>query len=251
MQITPFISFKLAPLFNFSIFSLILLLSLPAVADTKLYLAEDIILIAVNGEKISKGHALHRKNPVTLNNGVNQLLVQFNAGIDENDDDDTGLRYQRTEASVIVFDSTDQTLTLQAPQVNSESDLDDFNKHPNWVIQSKEGKSIPLEVAVLERDGVQIGRDFERELEKFNETKSSAALNYLARGPIVINTINSIPNTQLSGSANTDASVIKRSNEYVVTKEQNTPAVSIDWLLYLYKQASPSVQEQFKRIIAQ
>lgn len=248
MQITPFTSFRSISFVAFIVCAFVLLFSLPTTADTKLHVAEDVFLIAVNGKKISKGHPLYRKNPVTLDNGINQLLVQFNAGIEEQDDDD-GLRYQRTEASVLVFDSSDQRLTLQAPLITTEAELDNFNKTLNWILKSKQGKSIPLKTAVLEKDGVQIGRDFERELEIFNETQSTAALVHLSRRPIVV--LGSANTQQVVPVDNTDTSVIKRSNNYVVTKEQHAPAISIDWLLYLYKQASPSVQEQFKRIVNQ
>jgi len=249
MQITPFTSFTPISSVNLIVCAFILLLSLPIMADTKLHLAEDVFLMAVNGKKVSKEHPLYRKNPVTLDNGVNQLLVQFNAGIDEKGDDDDGLRYQRTEASVFVFESSDQILTLQAPLITTEAELDNFNKAPNWILKSKQGKNIPLKIAVLEKDGVQIGRDFERELERFNETQSTAALVHLSRRPIVV--VGSANTQQVVPVDNTDTTVIKRSNNYTVTKEQDTPAISIDWLLYLYKQASPSVQEQFKRIVNQ
>ncbi len=240
MHITLFSFFKAISSFNPTLFICILLFSLPVTADTKLHLDEDIFLIAVNGKKVDKSHDLYRKNPLTLSNGVNQLLVQFNAEIEIDDD----LRYQRTEASVLVFESKDQVLKLDAPQISNEAELEAFNKDPSWALSGEGAKEASLKVALLEKDGVQIGRDFERELELFNETQSTAALNYLSRGPIVVNPHN-------ARLAPVDTSVINQSNESVVTKENNTPAVSIDWLLYLYKQASPSIQQQFKRIITQ
>ncbi len=216
----------------------LLFMSSTASADISLRLAEDIVLLAENGKAINKKYSPVKDNKITLKNGINQLLVHYNAEVEV----DRELGYETTDTFVITFGSENKALTLSVPLIESIRELDKFNKKPKWKLLDNQGQTVETKVAVLKKAGVQLRRDYAQELQAFNQSDSIAAVKQLAIPKITIASTAPLP----AGSAPV---TVPTSTAPAVSALEKTKEVSIYTLMYWYEQASPEVQAQFKKLI--
>ncbi len=211
-----------------------------ASADISLTLAEDVVLLAENGKAINKKHSPVKNNNIKLKNGINQILVHYNAEVEV----DRELRYEKTDTFVIVFDSQNEALTLSVPVIESIRALEKFNKKPTWKLLDKQGQTVETKIAVLKKDGVQFRRDYAQELQEFNQSDSIAAVKQLAVQK------NTVASAAVLSAAPTSAPIsTPAATPPTVSALEKTKKVSIYTLMYWYEQASPEVQEQFKKLI--
>ncbi|MFT5722232.1 MAG: hypothetical protein ACI9W6_002558 [Motiliproteus sp.] len=145
------------------------LISSMSFAAVSVEVAEGVALLALNGEET----ASYSKKIFQTVDGVNQMLVEFSAEIKEYNNDSY---IERTPAYVILFESTDERLRLNAPNINNSHDLSAFKTDPRWVMTTENGKTKEITVTELVKEGFQLSRDYETELAIFNRTDSPAVM---------------------------------------------------------------------------
>lgn len=206
---------------------LIAALTIPAhgQAEVILRLGEGVSLHAVNGNAYSDKGFLSGEPGVALDDGVHQIVVDYQAEIGRNRDDSV---IERSDAFVILFEAEDKDLVLSAPAVSTQRELDAFNEGADWQMKDKDGNSHEFRLDVLEKEGFQLVRDYERELAEFNSTGSPAALKTKRSGPepAGLNT-ESIP----SGDTASDQQMVRQMLRYWYLKaDENTKSEMKRWI---------------------
>jgi len=222
-----------------TIFSIAFLLTMSgqAQAAVKLSIAEGIEVLAINGELSTENATFNAggsREALLLDNGANQLLVQYGTEIQIAGDDP---EYSVTDVFVLLFELTDSAATLKAPKIKRQRDLDKFNRAPRWQIAQQSAGAVPLQVAKLKKEGFQLNRDYQAELKEFNRGLSPAALPPLAAAVDI---------KQQAVAAVTSKSKQARSLNQVSNGEAE---MALDMLKYWYQKADQKTRARFQQWI--
>lgn len=152
--------------------SFLIFLSSSALAENKLQLGEGVNLIAVNGQEVNTEGLFNRQNLFPLPDGAVQLLVTYTAEIKKGSDTEL----ETSQPNVLTFEVQQQTLTLSAPRIKSENDLEAFNKQKNWILTQAGNKAVAFKAAQLPVSGFLLAVDYEDALRKFNNSGNEAAI---------------------------------------------------------------------------
>ncbi len=139
----------------------------PVYADVTLRLGEGVDLKAING-----GLSGREGREISLRDGPSQILVEYTAELGRNDDDSV---LDTSDVFVILFESEDQYLTLEAPDISTRQEMRAFNKSDGWILKDAGGNPHPFKSDVLEKDGFQFARNYEQELSDYNRAGSGEA----------------------------------------------------------------------------
>ncbi|KAA5744687.1 DUF2057 domain-containing protein, partial [Acinetobacter baumannii] len=109
---------------------------------------------------------------LTLPDGVNQVVFRFTPFFNKGND------RVSVESDVIVtsFTSSDSKLALQLPEYRNLNDAEDNIKDLDWKLVDASGNAIAVKQDKLIKEGMQIGRDYVREVEDYNRTGGVAAI---------------------------------------------------------------------------
>lgn len=209
------------------LYSAILLTSLSifsgnSFADITLNMGEGIRLIAVNGEELKNESLFSGASEVQLTNGTNQILVNYTAEIKPGDDSELEV----TQPAVILFTANNAELSLSAPTMKSLNDVEQFEKDLNWKLINTSGQPVPYKTSLLIKDGFQLSRDYEDELEEFNMSSANAAL----------------PKRKIFSPEE-----VKQSDKKSQIDNKN---MAMDMLIYWYNQADEKTRRSFKELIS-
>ncbi|MFO7911066.1 MAG: DUF2057 domain-containing protein [Desulfotignum sp.] len=214
-----------------------LYLGYPAWADTPLEIPDKIKIMVLNGKKVKH----HDTLPVST--GINQIVAQFQGEMGSSFDDDAEMGY--SDVFVIKFEANTQPLKMVIPKIKRSRDLDMLNNTADIQILDAAGQTIPTEIAILEKEGVQILRDFEEEIHAFNETDSPAAVN--SNPPVFnIRTSPATPSRPVTSTLNPAPE-----KQVTRTSEIDQSNVAEKMLMYWYNQADEETRNKFKLWINQ
>ncbi|MGM0952963.1 MAG: DUF2057 family protein [Pseudomonadota bacterium] len=183
------------------------LLSTQAFADVTLTLGSCLQAHAVNGQEkqLAPGDSL------TLTNGSHQLVVDCTVNVGRSDDDAFP---ETSDAFVLLFDARDTELTLSAPAIGTDPQMERFNRQGNFRLVSDGGTPVSYQADVLEKEGFQVFRDYVDELEAFNRTDSSAALRRHAPGSSGVVRDGTEPVSQAGGPDAPDQETVRQMLHY-------------------------------------
>lgn len=142
-------------------------------AEVTLRLGEGVRVHAVDGKAYSDQGLFSGNAELSLDDGVHQVVVDYQAEIGRGNDDSV---IDHSHAFVILFRAENETLTLSAPAVSTRRELTSFNDNPEWVFHDNTGKHHDFHLDVLNISGFQLVRDYEEEITEFNNSQSKAAL---------------------------------------------------------------------------
>lgn len=206
--------------------STLFLASTYASAGNILNLGEGVNLIASNGKEVNSDSFFNSSSNYKLPNGTNQILVNYTAEIKKGSEDEL----EHTDVFVLLFESHNSNITISAPEIKKPSDINKFEEIGNWNLANKDGEKIKFKFSIIEKKGFQLSRDYEREIEDFNNTDSAAAL----------------PKKDLFNAAQLNASSSKTKNNNNSQAKENMPA---QMLIFWYNQADENTRKSFKELI--
>ncbi|MFL1407574.1 DUF2057 family protein [Marinobacter sp. M1N3S26] len=207
--------------FPATLFTFILVFVAPVYADVTLRLGEGVELKAING-----GLSGREGRELSLRNGSSQILVEYTTELGRNDDDSV---LDTSDSFVIIFNSEDQYLTLEAPDISTRHEMRAFNDSARWVLRDADGNPHPFKSDVLDKDGFQFARNYEQELSDYNRAGSGSAA-------IV----------GLKGSDNRFFDNPDRNDEFPVARDQEMVR---EMLRYWYLKADENTKREMKRWI--
>lgn len=137
-----------------------------AFAAIDLRLAEEVELIALNGEEM--GTRLFKKSQHELDNGLNQIVVKVAKLVRQPNGE---FEKFNSNPVVITFEASEQTITLKPDAtVNTVADANQFNKKPHFSLAASSG-TVKFEQELLPR-GLGVTRDYEKEIARFNAQRN-------------------------------------------------------------------------------
>ncbi|NMU86995.1 DUF2057 family protein, partial [Vibrio parahaemolyticus] len=116
------------------------------------------------GEKADlSGGFFASERTLTLPDGLNQVVFRFAPYFNQGND------RLSVESDVIVtrFDATNAELTLQMPEYRNLRDAEEKIKDLDWKLVDDSGNAIAVDQDKLLKPGMQIGRDYVREIEDY------------------------------------------------------------------------------------
>ncbi|WP_318457019.1 YccT family protein [Photobacterium leiognathi] len=190
--------------------------SFSSFANVSLTLPDSADLVLVNGTK-AQGN-----DPLSLKDGDNQIAFRYETNYRENGD----THLFKSEVVIVTFNGKDASYTLSLPKIHSQYEAKAFNKQPHVTITDQQNNDIAIKQDVLIKNGVQIGRDFQQEIAKYNLSGAPAALT-----SAISVSVPQVQNVAVEKSGKVD--------QAYVTKMLN----------YWYEKADKTTQDQFKASI--
>ncbi|MDF2153003.1 DUF2057 family protein [Vibrio sp. CAU 1672] len=152
---------------------LALAISGPALADVTLSIPDDVSILAANGRKAElSGGLFASSKTLTLPDGVNQVVVRYAPFFSK------GNERVSTESHAIIarFTATDSELTFELPEYRDLREAEANIKQLELRLIDESGNAIDLRQEALVKPGMQIGRDYLREVEDYNRQGGVAAV---------------------------------------------------------------------------
>ncbi|QCG47349.1 DUF2057 family protein [Aeromonas schubertii] len=138
----------------------------PAQAEVRLTLPDDLVLLGS-----AQGHA--QGQSVTLPDGVNQLLLQYD-GVEESRSSSESDRHYRSRPQVLRFEASNTSLQLTGLP-DERGDKARFAEHPVLTLHDGAGQPVNLVQDELAVSGLQIGVDWSGKLADYNRGTGKAA----------------------------------------------------------------------------
>lgn len=197
-----------------------------AMADIHFSAGEGVRILALNGKAVDQGTLFSAASELSAPNGKAQLVVEYTAEISRSADD---YLLESSDTFVITLAAADTRVRISAPEITSQYDLKAFNRSGQWQLQDETGKTLPFVFGKLEKEGFQLGRNYESELKAFNASRAKAALPEL----------NIETHNFDHGSSDNPLSYSDTADQKMVGQ----------MLQYWYEKASPETRNKFKRWI--
>ncbi|MEZ9822882.1 DUF2057 family protein [Shewanella sp. 10N.286.45.A1] len=202
--------------------ALLICVNSSAFANVEVTLPSNSELILVNGKENNSTDKL------SLDNGENQLALRYIG------------RYQQqgsqtqfsSDVVIMTFSAENAQLTITLPRIRSNSAADAFNRIPNITLKDSTGVDIAFRQDKLIKDGMQLGRDYEKEIFDYNSSNQVAALGASA-APIA---------TQVQPNLLQVENVAKQANAPTQTDQINVGQMLDFW----YQQADEETRKAFK-----
>lgn len=191
-----------------------------SMAKNTIVFGEGVKLIALNGEEVEGKDLFSNLSEIKTENGLNQLVIKYTAEIKKGSDTEL----EDSQAFVILFKSDNQILNIEAPEINKLSQFEAFHKNMNWQVYNAKNEKIDYKVSILEHDGFQISRNYERELKEFNYSGAEAAVVSEIKLP-------------------------SHNNETKRSSVLGGDDLALKMLLYWYGEADPETRKKFKSIL--
>ncbi len=144
-----------------------------AFADVTISVPDEVSVLVANGEKVKlSGGFLASEKTFTLPNGINQIVFRFSPFFNQGNERVT------VESDVIVarFSAADSELTFQLPLYRNKREAEGNIKNFDWHLVDESDNAITVKQDKLVKSGMQIGRDYVRELEDYNRGGGIAAI---------------------------------------------------------------------------
>ncbi|EAS40438.1 DUF2057 domain-containing protein [Photobacterium profundum] len=199
-------------------------LSFPTLADVNLELPKSAELVLVNGVDADGNNAL------TLKDGKNQIAFRIEENYRENGD----YNLFKSDIVIMTFDGQDANYVLTLPKITSSLEGEKFNRAPSLKLKNKSDSSVDFEQGKLMKNGVQFGRDLEKEMAVYNQSSQPAAYA-MATGAIAV----TLP-----------ATINPADYPALQNKNGDKATVAGQMLDYWYSQADEATRANFKARIA-
>lgn len=157
-----------------SVFCIVIIfLSSSVRAEVVLSVVPGITLLAINGSEIDSGSFFENKSTIILPDGKNQILVQYSSEIKKSGN----LEIEITDPHVLVFSVNDNDILLSVPDIKRFSEFRKFNAGKLWLLKDSSDHSVEYLSKPLLKEGFQINRDYERELQDLNNAGGDLSIN--------------------------------------------------------------------------
>lgn len=204
------------------------LIPMAVLADVSLRFGEGVRIIAVNGDTTTERLQGGDDNELKVAEGEIQLVVEYSTEVRGAAGDEF---LETSDTHVLLFEADETSLTLKAPDIDSQHEMDDFNRSLQWLLFDHRERMLDYAIDVLEKKGFQLDRDYGQELAAFNKTRSPAAFSAA---------------TEISDAVEWVNSADQATAEIDDTRSLADQAMIERMLKYWYQQASQMTRNNFK-----
>ena len=203
-------------------------------ATVTLQLPKNICILAANG----KNTKLY--DNAELSDGTNQVVIQYRGEFNERGSRDRNI--ESSDTFVIKFMAENQTLEMIIPWIKTIYQLESWNKTPDIRIETPAGKALEFKISRLEKNGLQIFRDYAQELDAFNKTNAPAAVPPSSFGVPSVHATAPTPSTAVTQAVPSAAATAADTSEQPASKAEMAEGM----LKYWYQQADEATRQKFK-----
>ncbi|GAK86335.1 putative secreted protein [Vibrio ponticus] len=197
-----------------------LLLTATASAQVNIEIPDNVQVLAVNAKRAHvEGGLFSSTKTLTLEDGENQVVLRYSPYFSQGND----RIIVESDAVITKFSAENQTLHFDLPEYRNEREAEKQISQWQVALIDQNNQAVEIVQDVLEKDGLQIGRDFILESEVYNRTNGIAALSTAAGAAPAMPAI----------SAKVDASTAE------------------EMLHFWYQKADAKTREKFKQFVNQ
>lgn len=148
-------------------------LSAHGMAAVTIDVPETVKILAVNQDKPElAGGLFSATKTLTLPDGENQVVFRYSPYFDRGGDRDI----IDSRATIATFNASNQELQFDLPRYRNAADARSKINTMEWQFVDEAGQSVDVKEDQLIKDGMQIGRDYVREIEDYNRAGGVAAV---------------------------------------------------------------------------
>jgi uncharacterized protein YccT (UPF0319 family) len=206
-------------------------------ADVTIKIPDNVDLLSVNaGDPTTNSSGFFSSGATaTLPDGVNQIVFKYEPFFDVNRDE---RKVISSKAIIARFEATDAELTLNVPTYRDARQAQKNIDNLEWSLTDKNGQVVSVVEDKLIKDGMQIGRDYNREADDYNRKGGVAALT--------LATTAAVTTTATTAAATTAAQP--------TTLPATAPAAgdntAEEMLIFWYNKADVETKARFKEYIS-
>lgn len=201
-----------------------------AMAKVVLQLPQNVDLLAVNGAAPEKAKGLFPSDNEELKDGINQIVFQYIPTFTLHKSD---LRKAYSDVYVAKIKASDTSLTFKLPDYRNLENARQNIANMHWSLVDDNGHDVVMAQDKLKKEGVQFGRDYVAEVQRYNQTMGPAVLT---SGAVVLNQAKT-SSTEVSTSADKKAT------------PSNAKVTNLKQLKLWYKKSSPQERKAFRKWI--
>ncbi len=193
------------------------------------------ITLPKNTEPLLLNGQIIEKQKLENDNGIQQIVFKYNSNYHQ-----YGSQQRFTsEAIIVTFSATDNEYQIKLPNINSSKSAQHFNKKPQLEIIDNHGKALAYKIDTLSKAGIQLGRNYQEEIQAYNMNGGTAAISIPSKRT-------AIPITPLL-----PVITPQQAAEQVTTATQPDNAqINVGQMLdFWYQQADEATKEAFKKRI--
>ncbi|SHO58294.1 DUF2057 family protein [Vibrio quintilis] len=205
-------------------------LSASSMAQVNISVPGDVEILVANGIKPHlTGGVFDYEKTLSLADGQQQIVFRYKPYFSQGKDN-IGV-----ESDVIVasFTATNKSLSFKLPKYKHAKDAQKSIKNLQWSFIDKQNKKVQLTEDKLQKEGMQIGRNYLTEIAVYNQTQSPAAVSAYAPKNAQVQPYQSGRHIQSGKPAPQGAT---------------TPETMLH---YWYEQADDATKARFKRFVNQ
>lgn len=212
-----------------------MLLPMAVLADVSLRLGDGVRVIAVNGDTATERLEAGDGHELRVADGKTQLVVEYSAEVRGAAG---GEFLEISDTHVLLFEADETSLALKAPDIDSQHEMDDANRSRQWRLVDHRGRELEYAIDVLEKKGLQLGRNYGQEVAAFNKTDSPAA--YSAAAEIAATEVRDADTVESANAV--DQATAKIGGSHSLADQAMVERI----LKYWYQQASRMTRNNFK-----
>lgn len=210
-----------------------------AMADVTIKLPDNVDLLSVNaGDPTTDSSGFFSSGKTaTLPDGVNQIVFKYEPFFDVNRDE---RKVISSKAIIARFEANNAELTLNVPTYRDARQAQKNIDNLEWSLTDKNGQVIPVVEDKLIKDGMQIGRDYNREADDYNRKGGVAALT--------VATTASVATT--SAATTTAVSTAAQPTTLPATAPAAGDNTAEEMLMFWYNKADAETKARFKEYVS-
>lgn len=218
-------------------------LALPAFAQVTLSLPKNSELLVVNGKPIEA------QSVITLPNGSNQVLFKYHTSFRQQGQQ----RRFTSEAIILTFKGQNSAYKLTFPKLRSERDADKFIQSPSLTLIDEKGADTQFVADQLFKEGIQLGRDYDKELAIYNKSNAPAALGRLANKEQITAAVllpaATMTSPQVTNTLDTEQTVTQTAMDQAPVNDSKAQINVGQMLDFWYSQADAETRRVFRQKI--
>jgi uncharacterized protein YccT (UPF0319 family) len=202
-------------------------------ADVTVSIPSNVEVLVVNESKPQLNSRLFSsESNLVLDNGSHQVVFRVQQSFSRGNDKELF-----TSQPVIgTFSANDAQLLIEIPNFKTSRQAEAFNDEPEWQLVDEQGQAIAVKQDRLVHNGMQIGRNFIKESQAYNQTAAVAVW-----GGAVASASTKTANLAIDSPVDTTDAVVS-------SADANTAE---EMLHFWYQKADPETQQRFRDAINQ
>lgn len=210
-----------------------------AMADVTIKIPDNVDLLSVNaGDPTTDSSGFFSSGETaTLPDGVNQIVFKYEPFFDVNRDE---RKVIASKAIIARFEATDAELTLNVPTYRDARQAQKNIDNLEWSLTDKNGQVIPVVEDKLIKDGMQIGRDYNREADDYNRNGGVAALTVATTAAVA---------TTTAAATTAAATTAAQPTTLPATAPAAGDNTAEEMLMFWYNKADAETKARFKEYV--